>query len=135
MTPRHEQTDWTTQTDTDILTTLAKNLILSPTIIAENIDKSRVTVSRRLDSLRAGGLVEKVDRGRYQITWDGELYLRGKHGEDIPAGGFPQEKLGKGTEELKQLLHEKGEQQLQDEFDLTDEQVVFIKQMETVDDE
>ena len=135
MTARHEQTDWTTETDTEILTALAKNLVLSPTIIAENIDKSRVTVSRRLDSLRAGGLVEKVERGRYKITWDGELYLRGKHGEDIPEGGFPPEELGKSPEELKQLLHEKGEQELQDEYDLTDEQMEFIKKMEPVDNE
>ena len=135
MTGRHEQTDWTTETDTDILTTLAKNLVLSPTIIAENIDKSRVTVSRRLDSLRAGGLVEKVDRGRYKITWDGELYLRGKHGKDIPAGGYPQEELGKSTEELKQLLEEKGEKELQDEYGLSDEQMEFIQKSISTSDE
>jgi DNA-binding MarR family transcriptional regulator len=60
--------DWMTKTDISILKTLMTDLTLSPSIIAENIDRSREAVSRRLNTLQAGGMVEKVDRGKYEIT-------------------------------------------------------------------
>lgn len=63
--------DWLTDTDKDILKVLWTKLILSPSIIAENTERSRVSVSRRLDTLQAGGLVEKVDRGKYKISEEG----------------------------------------------------------------
>lgn len=63
-----EGPDWLTDTDKDILKVLWTKLILSPSIIAENTDRSRVSVSRRLDTLQAGGLVDKVDRGKYKIS-------------------------------------------------------------------
>lgn len=60
--------DWLTDMDLEILDVLGSNLILSPSIIAENIDRSREGVSNRLSALNAGGMVDKIDRGKYKIT-------------------------------------------------------------------
>jgi len=64
--------DWLTDMDFEILEVMRFELILSPSIIAENIGRSREGVSGRLNSLQAGGLIEKVDRGKYRITQDGQ---------------------------------------------------------------
>lgn len=64
--------------DDRILEVLRYGLVLSPTIIAENIDKSREEVGRRLSTLTKYGLVRKVDRGRYEITDMGKKYLSGQ---------------------------------------------------------
>lgn len=60
--------DWTTELDEEILKLLNTELTLTPSVIAENIDRSRGAVSRRLNALEAGGLVNKVSRGKYSIT-------------------------------------------------------------------
>jgi len=67
--------DWITEMDQEIINVLGTNLILSPSIIAENIDRSRRGVSNRLNSLQAGGLVKKVDRGKYELTEEGYRYM------------------------------------------------------------
>jgi len=67
--------DWVTETDELILGALYTGLTLTPSVIADNIDRSREAVSRRLNSLRAGGLVEKVSRGKYEITKEGWAYV------------------------------------------------------------
>lgn len=64
--------------DDRVLEVLNLGLILSPTIIAENIDKSREEVGRRLSVLSEKGLVNHVDRGRYSITNKGTAYLNGE---------------------------------------------------------
>jgi predicted transcriptional regulator len=51
--------------------------VLSPAVIALNIDKSRSEVNRRLSELVGIGLVERVKRGYYEITDAGERYLSG----------------------------------------------------------
>ncbi|MFC7134315.1 MULTISPECIES: type IV toxin-antitoxin system AbiEi family antitoxin domain-containing protein [Salinibaculum] len=53
-------------------------IILSPAVIAINIDKSRDEVNRRLSKLVDKGMVERVKRGYYRITPDGEAYLQGE---------------------------------------------------------
>jgi predicted transcriptional regulator len=53
-------------------------MILSPSVIAINIDKSRSQVNRRLSSLVDHGLVTRVKRGYYEITADGKAYLAGE---------------------------------------------------------
>jgi len=63
-----EQLDWLTEMDEEILEILSTGLTLGPTAIAQNIDRSREGVSNRLNSLQAGGLVEKVDRGKYRLA-------------------------------------------------------------------
>ncbi|AXR82346.1 hypothetical protein AArcMg_2352 [Natrarchaeobaculum sulfurireducens] len=56
---------------------LNTGLKLGPTAIAKNIAKHRVTVSDRLQTLRAYGLVESPEEGYYEITELGEQYLTG----------------------------------------------------------
>jgi predicted transcriptional regulator len=53
-------------------------LILSPAVIAINIDKSRDEVNRRLSVLVEKGMVTRVKRGYYEITEDGVAYLQGE---------------------------------------------------------
>ena len=67
--------EWFTNADAYILFVLYTGLTLTPSVIAENTDLSRVTVSRRLSTLHAGGLVEKVGRGKYKITKDGAFMV------------------------------------------------------------
>jgi len=64
-------------TDDRILEILKGGLRLTPAVIAENIDKSRTHVSRRLSELTDYGLVEKPKRGYYEITDRGREYLAG----------------------------------------------------------
>ena len=64
--------------DDRILEALATSgLVLSPSVIAFNIDKSRSEVNRRLSELVDRGFVERVKRGYYEITETGEQYLAG----------------------------------------------------------
>ena len=70
--------DWMQMpTDDRILEALEGGLRLTPAVIAENIDKSRTHVSRRLSDLTDYGLVEKPKRGYYEITERGREYLFG----------------------------------------------------------
>ena len=64
--------------DDRILEALATGLVLSPSVIAFNIDKSRSEVNRRLSELVDHGCVDRVKRGYYEITETGEQYLDGK---------------------------------------------------------
>jgi predicted transcriptional regulator len=70
-----EAPDWLTELDREIINVLGTNLILTPSIIAENIERSRKGVSNRLSSLQAGGLVRKVERGKYELTEEGYRYM------------------------------------------------------------
>jgi predicted transcriptional regulator len=71
-----ERPEWMTDTDEEILQVLWGDLIMTPAIIAENIDRSREGVSRRLNTLVATGLVKKHDRGKYLITEDGTEMIK-----------------------------------------------------------
>ena len=64
--------------DERILEALASSgMILSPSVIAINIDKSRSQVNRRLSTLVEYGLIDRVKRGYYEITDAGNAYLTG----------------------------------------------------------
>jgi predicted transcriptional regulator len=78
-----EKPEWLTEMDLEILEVLESELTLTPSIIGENIDRSRAGVSQRLNSLQAGGLVEKVDRGKYRITIDGYILISDKDRDEI----------------------------------------------------
>jgi hypothetical protein len=69
--------DWFTGADAHVLFILNSGLTLTPSIIAENSDVTRQTVSKRLNTLQAGGYVEKVARGKYKITPDGRFVVTG----------------------------------------------------------
>lgn len=63
--------DWATEMDREILNALSAMRVLTPAVIADNIGRSREAVSRRLNTLEAGGLVMKKGRGKYKITTKG----------------------------------------------------------------
>ncbi|WP_165383945.1 transcriptional regulator [Natrinema altunense] len=65
-------------TDERILEILESGLLLSPQVIAKNIDKSRVHVNRRLSVLADYGMVTRVERGYYEIDDLGVAYLEGQ---------------------------------------------------------
>jgi len=53
-------------------------MILSPAVMAINIDKSRDEVNRRLSALADHGVIDRVKRGYYEINEKGEAYLEGQ---------------------------------------------------------
>lgn len=71
--------EWMRTIDDAILEVLAMSgLILTPSVIAYNIDYCRDEVNRRLTVLEREGLVERVERGKYRLTSRGEQYLEGR---------------------------------------------------------
>jgi DNA-binding Lrp family transcriptional regulator len=58
----------------------SSGMILSPAVIAINIDKSRDEVNRRLTVLANQSLVTRVKRGYYEISETGMQYLAGETG-------------------------------------------------------
>lgn len=71
--------EWMVPMDDEILELFhSAHLVLTPAIIAYNIDRSREEVNRRLSALEGHGLVERVERGKYRITPYGEQYLHGE---------------------------------------------------------
>lgn len=71
--------EWMTPMDDQILELFhSSKLVLTPAIIAYNIDYSRGEVNRRLSELQEHGLVERVERGKYRMTQKGEQYLKGQ---------------------------------------------------------
>lgn len=80
-----DEQDWLTEMDKEIIEILGRDLVLSPSIIAYNIDRSREGVGNRLSTLQAGGLVEKVERGKYQLSDKGKEALQVfGHPEEFP---------------------------------------------------
>ena len=78
--------DWMTPMDDAILELFhSAHLVLTPAIIAYNIDYSREEVNRRLSELERHGLVERVERGKYRSTPLAERYLRGELATSAPA--------------------------------------------------
>lgn len=70
--------EWMTPIDRAILEVLSSSgLVLTPAVIAYNIDYSRAEVNRRLTKLETEGLVERVERGKYRLTENGERYTQG----------------------------------------------------------
>lgn len=67
--------EWLMPIDEAILDLLeSSGLVLTPAVIAYNIGYSRDEVNRRLTKLETEGMVERVERGKYRITEDGETY-------------------------------------------------------------
>lgn len=75
---RHPK-EWMRPVDERILELFhSSDLVLTPSIIAYNIEYSSKEVNRRLSELEDHGFVERVERGKYQMTDIGELYLQGR---------------------------------------------------------
>ena len=97
-----EKPDWLTEMDDEILDVLSTGLTLGPTAIAENIDRSREGVSNRLNSLQAGGLVEKVDRGKYRLANYEGLYFK-----NIELSDEEREKARESEQKTREKIKEK----------------------------
>lgn len=75
---------WMNQTDDRILALLEESgLLLSPAVIAVNLDYTRNWISKRLRKLLEAGLVKKSQSSYYEITELGEEYLAGEIAADI----------------------------------------------------
>lgn len=73
-----EPADWMLPIDDRVLNLFdSADLVLTPSIIAHNIDYSRDEVNRRLIELEKRGFVTRADRGKYRITALGRQYLNG----------------------------------------------------------
>ena len=73
-----QPTEWMLPVDNAILSLFhATDLVLTPSIVAYNIDYSRDEVNRRLSELEQRGFVEKVERGKYRLTVLGKQYIEG----------------------------------------------------------
>ena len=78
--------EWMVPMDDEILELFhSVHLVLTPSIIAYNIDRSREEVNRRVSALEDRGLVDRVERGKYRITPLGEGYLHGRLAGDARA--------------------------------------------------
>lgn len=53
------------------------DLVLTPAVVAYNIEYSREEVNRRLSELEDRGFVTRVERGKYRITGLGAQYVEG----------------------------------------------------------
>ena len=86
MRPRVE---WMNQTDDRILEALDESqLVLTPVVLAKNLDYSRSWVSTRLSKLVDAGLVTNSEGSFYQITDLGNEYLSGNlEADDIKDPG------------------------------------------------
>lgn len=125
--------DWLTGMDEEILDVLSTGLTLTPSVIAENIDRSQKGVGNRLSALQAGGLVEKVERGKYRLTDEGMSVIFepaeqsdaekiGSRRGDIRDRKRLRQELGVGMEEYREAVQE--ELSTLTEEELGDENVV-----------
>lgn len=79
-----QPSEWMLPIDDAILSLFhATDLILTPSIVAYNIDYSRDEVNRRLTELEQRGFAEKVERGKYRLTVLGKQYIEGPTSCDI----------------------------------------------------
>ncbi|WP_424013664.1 winged helix-turn-helix transcriptional regulator [Halorubrum xinjiangense] len=70
--------DWMNQTDDRVLELLDESdLILTPAVIAKNLDYTRNWISRRVGKLEKAGLIESEGSGYYRISDRGRAYLTG----------------------------------------------------------
>ncbi len=101
MSNQEGEPDWLTEMDKEILDAMSTGLTLTPAIIAENIDRSRKGVSNRLSSLQAGGLVEKIERGKYEITDEGyQIHIGAPEGATMLLTDA--ERIGSRREEIQE---------------------------------
>lgn len=103
---------WTTEMDKEILELLNTEMVLTPTVIAENIDRSRGAVARRMNALEAGALVKKIDRGKYRISKEGLEMLPGGFQMVTPDDG---EEVVVAVRDRDEVLEEEGRHELTQE--------------------
>ncbi|WIV68824.1 MarR family transcriptional regulator [Natrialbaceae archaeon AArc-T1-2] len=74
-----ERVPWMAPVDYEIMLFFDEYPILvSPKVLAVNIEYDRQYVSRRCSALSDAELLESVDTGLYQLTEKGQAYLEGE---------------------------------------------------------
>ncbi|WP_226483249.1 MarR family transcriptional regulator [Natrinema amylolyticum] len=74
-----ERVSWMAPVDYEIMLFFdAHPILVSPKVLAVNIEYDRQYVSRRCSALSDAGLLESVDTGLYQLTDTGTAYLEGE---------------------------------------------------------
>ncbi|MFA9504389.1 MarR family transcriptional regulator [Natrinema sp. H-ect1] len=74
-----ERVSWMAPVDYEIMLFFeAHPILVSPKVLAVNIEYDRQYVSRRCSELTNAGLIESVDTGLYQLTDTGTAYLEGE---------------------------------------------------------
>lgn len=69
---------WMVPMDEAILEVLAASeLVLTPAVVAYNLERSREEVNRRLRTLQSEGFVERLERGKYRLSGRGRRHLGG----------------------------------------------------------
>lgn len=77
-TDGRQHAEWMRPIDNAILEILhSSRLILTPAVIAYNINYSRDEVNRRLTKLETEELVKRIERGKYRLSKKGERYIEG----------------------------------------------------------
>ncbi|RZH67852.1 MarR family transcriptional regulator [Natrinema altunense] len=73
-----ERVPWMAPVDYEIMLFFDEHAILvSPRVLAANIEYDRQYVSKRCRTLSEAGLLDIVDTGLYQLTETGTAYLEG----------------------------------------------------------
>jgi Mn-dependent DtxR family transcriptional regulator len=73
-----ERVPWMAPVDYEIMLFFDEHAILvSPRVLAANIEYDRQYVSKRCRTLSEAGLLEVVDTGLYRLTETGHTYLEG----------------------------------------------------------
>lgn len=81
---RRPRVDWMTQADDRILEVMEDSgLVLTPAVLAANLDYSRNYISDRCRLLNEAGLLAKDGEGLYYITERGRAYLSGEIDGDV----------------------------------------------------
>jgi len=71
-----KRADWMTQTDEEILEILSGEGNMTPQVLDERYDVTVANYARdRLSKMRRYGLVERLGRGLYRLTDEGEAFL------------------------------------------------------------
>ena len=74
---------WMTRADDYILNFMEEHdIILSPVIIAINLDLTRQYVSQRCKKLSRADLIDEVENSKYQLNDRGRVYLDGELSSD-----------------------------------------------------
>jgi predicted transcriptional regulator len=76
---RRPRVDWMTQADDRILELFEESgLILTPAVLAKNLDYTRNYISDRCRALNEATLLDREGEGFYRITERGTPYLHGE---------------------------------------------------------
>ena len=120
---KKELPEWATELDEEILRLLNSEMTLTPTVIAENIDRSRGAVTRRLNTLEAGGLVKKMFEGGWEMFKLSEKDQKKAAKEDYERRKQIKERTGLSEREYLKEVQEEYEQLRSEESESSEDRL------------